>query len=182
MVLTYYLAGRFDTAVEWAGRAVHRMPQGDSGHSVLATSLRRTGRHETAHAAVASCHEVLPDVSVADLDRIPLSHPAAMEAFRENLREAGPRDCTRMYAAAIGASFLCPVKLIVPREAAWHANIGGLRTATSYHLRSFVDSEMNDASESNCDFFAALHRDDSSRTKASACFDLFDFDLTKLNG
>ncbi|MGR3716768.1 MAG: tetratricopeptide repeat protein [Thermohalobaculum sp.] len=87
--LAHYLAGRYDTAVEWAGKAVHRMSQWYLGHFVLAASHMRANRLEEAKAAVERCLEVLPDASVSQLDRIPLKDATEMERFRDSLRKAG---------------------------------------------------------------------------------------------
>jgi TolB-like protein/DNA-binding CsgD family transcriptional regulator/Tfp pilus assembly protein PilF len=92
MALAHYMAGRYDTAVEWAGKAVHRMPQWYFGHFILAASHIRAGRDEEAKAAIASCCESLPDAAVSQLDRIPLNDTAEMERFRYCLRKAGLRE------------------------------------------------------------------------------------------
>ena len=87
--LANYLAGRYDTAIEWAERAIHRMPRWYFAHFVLAASLVALGRHDRALSAVRACGEVLPDITVADLDRVPLKDTAKMEELRSRLREAG---------------------------------------------------------------------------------------------
>jgi len=89
IALAHYLAGRYDTAVEWAGKAVHRMPQWFYGHFLVAASHFRAGRQDEARAAIDSCYEVLPDAAVSQLDRLPLKNPAEMEQFRDCLRKAG---------------------------------------------------------------------------------------------
>ena len=89
IALANYMAGRFDAAIDWAGRAVHRMPRWYIGHFILAASYAQTGDLEQAKAAINACLQVLPDVTVADLDRIPLKDPAKMEEFRTCLRQAG---------------------------------------------------------------------------------------------
>ncbi len=87
--LAHFLAGRYDAAVEWAGKAVHRMPKWYFGHFLLAASHMRANRLEEAKAAVDRCREVLPDASVSQLDRIPLKDATEMERFRDSLRKAG---------------------------------------------------------------------------------------------
>jgi TolB-like protein/Tfp pilus assembly protein PilF len=89
IALAHYLAGRYDISVEWAERAVHRMPDWFFGHFLLAASHIEAGRDEQAKAAIARCREVLPDAAVSQLDRIPLKDAARMEQFRNCLREAG---------------------------------------------------------------------------------------------
>ena len=90
--LAHYLAGRYDTSIEWAGKAVHRMPQWFFGHFLPAASYMRAGRKIEAKAAIESCYQVLPDASVSQLDRIPLKDTTTMEQFRDCLRNAGLRD------------------------------------------------------------------------------------------
>ncbi|MFQ5565611.1 MAG: adenylate/guanylate cyclase domain-containing protein [Paracoccaceae bacterium] len=87
--LAHYLAGRYDTAAEWAGKAVHRMPKWYFGHFLLAASHMRANRPEEARGAIERCREALPDASVTQLDRIPLKDAAEMERFRDCLRKAG---------------------------------------------------------------------------------------------
>ena len=90
--LAHYLAGRYDTAAEWAGKAVHRMPQWYLGHFLLAASLVRAGRPEQAQAVIEGCCDALPGASVSHLDSMPLRDAAEMERFRDCLREAGLRN------------------------------------------------------------------------------------------
>ncbi len=87
--LAHYLAGRYDTAAEWAGKAVHRMPRWYFGHFLLVAAHMQAGRETEATAAVNSCREALPDAAVSQLDRLPLKDAAEMEQFRECLRKAG---------------------------------------------------------------------------------------------
>jgi adenylate cyclase len=92
MALAHYLARRYDNAVDWASKAVHRMPQWYFGHFILAASHMRAGRHEEAKAAIDSCCEALPDASVSQLDRISLKDTNEMEKIRDCLRKAGLPD------------------------------------------------------------------------------------------
>ncbi len=89
MALAHYMAGRYDTSVEWASKAVHRMPRWYIGHFILAASHMRAGRQDEAMAAINYCRQILPEASVAHLDRIPLKDVAKMEQFRNCLRKAG---------------------------------------------------------------------------------------------
>lgn len=89
IALANYVAGRFDAAIDWAGRAVHRMPRWYIGHFILIASHVQAGHLKRAEAAVRACLQDLPDVTVADLGRIPLKDPAKMEEFRNCLRQAG---------------------------------------------------------------------------------------------
>ncbi|MGB5558332.1 MAG: LuxR C-terminal-related transcriptional regulator [Paracoccaceae bacterium] len=89
VALAHYLAGRYDDAIEWAGKAVHRMPRWYFAHFVLAASHMQSGREAEAKAAIADCLKAMPGVSVAYLDRIPIKDTAQMERLRDCLRQAG---------------------------------------------------------------------------------------------
>jgi len=89
MALAHYMAGRYDTAVEWASKAVHRMPRWYIGHFILAASHMQAGQQGEAKAAIHHCREVMPDASVSHLDRIPLKDALKMEQLRDCLRKAG---------------------------------------------------------------------------------------------
>jgi len=92
IALAHYMAGRFDTAAEWAARAIHRMPRWYIGHFILAASHVQAGRLTEAQEAIRACLAVLPDMTVADLDRVPLKDSDRMEEFRACLRRAGLPD------------------------------------------------------------------------------------------
>ncbi len=87
--MAHFLAGRYDVAIEWANKAVHRMPTWYLGHFLLAASHMQANRPEEAKAAVERCREVLSDASLSQLDRIPLKDATQMERFRDSLRKAG---------------------------------------------------------------------------------------------
>jgi TolB-like protein/Flp pilus assembly protein TadD len=89
MAMAHYLAGRHDEAVVWADRSAHRMPHWYIAHFLLIASHAGAGRMDDARSAVARCLEALPEARVADLDRVPLKDPAAMEALRAALRTSG---------------------------------------------------------------------------------------------
>lgn len=89
MSLAHYLAGRFDTAIVWADKAVHRRPQWYLGHFLRAASHVRAGHPEKAKAAVESCYQALPDADISMLDRMPLQDTDRMDHLREELRRAG---------------------------------------------------------------------------------------------
>ncbi len=87
--LAHFLAGRYETAIEWADKAVHRMPTWYLGHYLLAASHIQLNHLAEAKAAVERCREVLPDASVSHLDRLALKSATDMEQFRDSLRKAG---------------------------------------------------------------------------------------------
>ena len=87
--LAHYLAGRYDVAIEWANKAIHRMPTWYFGHFLLAASHMQANRQEEAKAAVDRCREVLPEATVSLLDSIPLKDATQMDQLRDSLRKAG---------------------------------------------------------------------------------------------
>lgn len=89
IALAHHLAGRYDLSVEWAARAVHRMPQWFFGHFLLAASHAEAGRQKQAEAAISRCREVLTDAAVSQLDRFPLKDAVRMERLRNCLRQLG---------------------------------------------------------------------------------------------
>ena len=89
LALAHYMAGRFKTAIEWAERAIHRMPQWYFAHFVLVASYEALDRQEDAANAVKYCLDILPDTSIKDLDRVPLKDPDKQNELRARLIKAG---------------------------------------------------------------------------------------------
>jgi TolB-like protein/Tfp pilus assembly protein PilF len=85
----HFLAGRYDAAIEWADKAIRRMPTWYMGHFLLAASYIQANRQVEAKAAVSRCREVLPDASLSQLDVIQIKDANEMERFRDSLRKAG---------------------------------------------------------------------------------------------
>ncbi len=89
LALAHYVAGRYEIAIEWAERSIHRMPRWYFAHFVLAASHVALGNPGKAGAAVEACRDLLTDITASDIDRIPLSDTSKMEKFHARLREAG---------------------------------------------------------------------------------------------
>ncbi|MEL7282436.1 MAG: LuxR C-terminal-related transcriptional regulator [Pseudomonadota bacterium] len=89
LALAHYMAGRFECAVEWAEQAVHRMPTWYFAHFVLAASHVALGHQDDAIKAAKSCQEVLPDISINDLHRVPLQDTDRLNELRSRLFQAG---------------------------------------------------------------------------------------------
>jgi TolB-like protein/DNA-binding CsgD family transcriptional regulator len=87
--LAHYMAGDFETAIHWAERAIHRMPGWYLAHFLLAASQVALGRKAEARAAVEACRAVLPTITAADAERMPLHDVTTMQGFRDRLRIAG---------------------------------------------------------------------------------------------
>lgn len=89
LALAHYMAGRFETAIEWADRAIHRMPSWFFAHFILAASHIALGHEKEAALAVRDAQDALPGIGVQDLDRVPLKDPEKMSTLRERLLKAG---------------------------------------------------------------------------------------------
>jgi TolB-like protein/Tfp pilus assembly protein PilF len=89
LALAHYVAGNFETAVLWAERAIHRMPRWYLAHFLLVASHVALNRTDRARAAAEDCRAVLPTISVADAERMPLRDAAKMQEFRDRLRASG---------------------------------------------------------------------------------------------
>ena len=83
------MAGRFETAIEWAERAMHRRPSWYFAHFLLAASHIALGHDEDATSAVNDALDALPGICVEDLNRVPLKDPEKMGTLRERLLNAG---------------------------------------------------------------------------------------------
>ena len=89
LALAHYMAGRYATAIEWAERAIHRMPRWYFAHFVLAASYVALDHQEDATKAVIFCQKVLPDICVNDLGRVPLKDTDKLKELRARLFRAG---------------------------------------------------------------------------------------------
>jgi tetratricopeptide (TPR) repeat protein len=82
LALTHYIACRHETAIDWAGRAIHRMPRWYFAHFVLAASMVALGKLEEAQRTTLACQAVLPDIRMSDVYRVPLKDIRKMEELR----------------------------------------------------------------------------------------------------
>ncbi len=87
--LAHYMAGDYENAILWAERAIHRMPRWYFAHFLLAASHMALGRSAQARSAVEACHAVLPGITIADAERMPLRDAAKMQEFRGRLCASG---------------------------------------------------------------------------------------------
>jgi len=87
--MAHYMARRYGDAIDWAARAVHRMPTWYMGHFLLVASHMQVGQVAEAKVAVLACLEALPGTVLGDLERIPLTDMQAADALRTCLRDAG---------------------------------------------------------------------------------------------
>ncbi|MFT7210100.1 MAG: TolB-like protein/DNA-binding CsgD family transcriptional regulator/Tfp pilus assembly protein PilF [Granulosicoccus sp.] len=89
LALAHYMAGRYEVAIEWAERAIHRMPRWYFAHFVLSASHVALDQHEQAADAVRACKAILPDTGLTDLDRVPLKDLEKLNELRNRLSQAG---------------------------------------------------------------------------------------------
>lgn len=89
LALAHYMADRHGSAIEWAERAISRMPGWYFAHFVLTASHIALDQHQQAAKAVKACRDALPEICISDLDRVPLKDLKKMSELRERLRTAG---------------------------------------------------------------------------------------------
>jgi len=89
LALAHYMAERYELAIEWAERAIHRMPRWYFAHFVLAASQVALARLDDAAKTVKFCQNVMPDINISDLDRIPLNDADKLTELRYRLIKAG---------------------------------------------------------------------------------------------
>ena len=86
----HLLAGRYDEASEWAGKAVAALSSFLPAVRIAAASNALGGRMEAAHAAMARLRELDPAMRVANVKcYVPLRRPQDIARLEEGLRLAG---------------------------------------------------------------------------------------------
>ncbi|MFT5111627.1 MAG: adenylate cyclase [Parasphingorhabdus sp.] len=85
--LAHFLAGRYELAIEWADKAINRMPSWYLAHLVLAASYVQANRVEEAQLAIDHCLKVIPDITISSLDRFPLKNIGDMQLLRDSLQK-----------------------------------------------------------------------------------------------
>ncbi|WP_422001264.1 winged helix-turn-helix domain-containing protein [Reyranella sp.] len=92
LALAQYLASHHAPAIENAALAVQLLPEWWLGLMVYAASLAQTGRLAEARAVCADLRRVMPDTTVASLDRLPFARAADCDRLGDGLRKAGLPD------------------------------------------------------------------------------------------
>jgi len=87
--LANYMASRFDTAIEWADKAIHLKPGWYFAHFVKTASHIALGQRDAATATVRYCRSIIPDIRVKDVERVPLADKDKMGELRSRLLKAG---------------------------------------------------------------------------------------------
>src|SRR6266446_3628152 len=84
----HYVAGRYAEAAGFARKAIQQRFELTNGHRVYVVSLAQAGRIDEARAALARLQELLPEISIAWIERnIPFT-PGPMAKFLEGFRKA----------------------------------------------------------------------------------------------
>ena len=89
MALAHYVAGTYQEAVEWAERAIQRMPRFVNVHGMLIASHVALGNMAQARDALAACQVVMPGITIAWFDGFPVRDQTLVEQFVTRLQEAG---------------------------------------------------------------------------------------------
>jgi tetratricopeptide (TPR) repeat protein len=85
----HYVAGRYTQAVGFGRKAIQQRFELTNGHRIYIVSLAQAGRIEEARAALARLRELLPEISIAWIERNLPFTPAPMAKFLEGFRKVG---------------------------------------------------------------------------------------------
>jgi TolB-like protein/Flp pilus assembly protein TadD len=90
MACAHFIAGRYDEASAWAGKALAEQPSHGPAARIAAASHALAGYPEKAAQAMARLREIDPALRIADgADRFPFRRPQDTLRFIEGLRKAG---------------------------------------------------------------------------------------------
>ncbi|MCY1304544.1 hypothetical protein D9M70_543030 [compost metagenome] len=90
MALAHFFAGRFDTAADWAEKALGNLPSLLAPAALLAASHALAGRTDKAEQAMQRLRELDPTLRVSKLrDWLPIQRSEDLARFAEGLRLAG---------------------------------------------------------------------------------------------
>jgi tetratricopeptide (TPR) repeat protein len=85
----HYVAGHYEEAAGFGRKAIQQRFELTNGHRVYVASLAQAGRIDEARAALARLQELLPETSIAWVERNIPHTPGPMAKFLEGLRKAG---------------------------------------------------------------------------------------------
>jgi TolB-like protein len=90
VALAHFIAGRWDAASSWAGRAFREVPALVLPAAVIAASQALGGRSEEAARALQQLRKFNPALRLSSLDQwLPFERPEDLARFAEGLRRAG---------------------------------------------------------------------------------------------
>ena len=85
-----FIAKRYDEALEWAEKAIHKNPNLPTGYRMLASVHGMLGNLPEARATYEQLNRLVPGVTIeATFRAVPFAHPAEAERYTEGLRKAG---------------------------------------------------------------------------------------------
>lgn len=88
--LAHFFAGRFDSAANWAERALGNLPSLVVAVAVASASYALAGRNAEAQRAMQRLRELMPSLRVSSLrDWLPIHRPEDLARFGDGLRRAG---------------------------------------------------------------------------------------------
>jgi hypothetical protein len=88
--LAHFFAGRFDSAANWAERALDNLPSLVVAVAVAAASYALADREAEAQRAMRRLRELMPSLRVSGLrDWLPIQRPEDLAQFGDGLRRAG---------------------------------------------------------------------------------------------
>jgi tetratricopeptide (TPR) repeat protein len=85
----HYVAGRYAEATGFGRKAIQQRFELTNGHRVYIVALAQAGRIEEARAALARLRELLPEISIAWIERNLPFTVAPMAKFLEGFRKVG---------------------------------------------------------------------------------------------
>jgi adenylate cyclase len=93
VAMAHFAAERYEEAVDWAERSLHRRPKGGVAATILAASLAHLGRVEEARRIVTSSYggRRLPSLSAVERN-LAFAAPAVAERYLDGLRKAGLKE------------------------------------------------------------------------------------------
>jgi tetratricopeptide (TPR) repeat protein len=90
MSWAHFHAGRYETAIEWAGRSIQINLEDALAYRTLAASFAQLGRFDEARAALEEALRLEPDLSIAKVrSQNPTTDPDFLERWLDGLRKAG---------------------------------------------------------------------------------------------
>ena len=88
IAMAHFVAGRYEEAVQWTLKSIHRKPTWRMGHAILASSLAHLSRLEEAKDAITNFLKIVPNATISGL-HLPYKGLDDENKFKEGLRKAG---------------------------------------------------------------------------------------------
>jgi len=85
----HYVAGRYAEGAAFGRKAIQQRFELTNGHRVYIVNLAQMGRIEEARSALAQLRELLPEISIAWIERNLPFTPGPMAKFLKDFRKLG---------------------------------------------------------------------------------------------